>query len=73
MAASLTVPQLPSSLNSSTDVLRRLTPSRGIVTLFGYGITVRVDRGHLIVQDGNATTGIYNRATTDSGTCFRRQ
>jgi CRISPR-associated endonuclease Cas1 len=32
-----------------------LTPSRGIVTLFGYGISVRVDRGHLIVEDGIGT------------------
>src|SRR5207249_6892213 len=27
-------------------------PRHGIVTLFGYGITVRVDRGHLLVDDG---------------------
>ncbi len=50
MAASVTVPQLSSSLNLSTA--RRLSPTRGVVTLFGYGINVRVDRGHLVVEDG---------------------
>jgi CRISPR-associated endonuclease Cas1 len=29
-----------------------ITPERGVVTLYGYGISVRVDRGHLILQDG---------------------
>jgi CRISPR-associated endonuclease Cas1 len=29
-----------------------LKPRRGIVTLFGYGISIRVERGHLIVADG---------------------
>src|SRR2546425_5987759 len=29
-----------------------LQPRHGIVTLFGYGINVRVDRGHLLVEDG---------------------
>ena len=28
------------------------TPGRGVVTLFGYGIQVRVDRGHLLLEDG---------------------
>src|SRR5580704_12125009 len=45
MAANKTVPQLPRSHNS-------LTPRHGVVTLFGYGIQVRVDRGHLILEDG---------------------
>ena len=56
MAASLTVPQLSSTLNSSTVSARPLTPSRGVVTLFGYGISVRVDRGHLVVDDGIGQT-----------------
>src|SRR5580658_6212478 len=29
-----------------------IPPRQGVVTLFGYGTTVRVDRGHLIVEDG---------------------
>jgi CRISPR-associated endonuclease Cas1 len=45
MAASATVPQLAQSRNL-------LSPRHGVVTLFGYGITVTVDRGHLILKDG---------------------
>src|SRR5215472_2373673 len=44
MAATLTVPQLPRS-----DKL--LLPRLGVVTLFGYGTSVRVERGHLILED----------------------
>ncbi len=29
-----------------------ITPQHGVVTLFGYGIQARVDRGHLFVEDG---------------------
>jgi CRISPR-associated endonuclease Cas1 len=29
-----------------------LTPRHGVITLFGYGIQVRIDRGHLLVEDG---------------------
>ena len=29
-----------------------LTPHHGVVTLFGYGSSVRVDRGHLVLEDG---------------------
>ena len=35
-----------------TQAATLLAPRRGVVTLFGYGITVRVDRGHLILEDG---------------------
>lgn len=45
MAASATVSQLPQSRNL-------LTPRHGTLTLYGYGITVSVDRGHLAVKDG---------------------
>ncbi len=45
MAATKTVYQLPQSHNS-------LTPRHGVVTLSGYGIQVRVDRGHLLLEDG---------------------
>src|SRR5262245_54691458 len=51
MAASDTVPQLSSSLNPSVAV-RPLRPSRGVITVFGYGISVRVERGHLVIDDG---------------------
>ena len=52
MAASITVPEDSPSDNLSLDPLRPLTPSRGVVTLYGYGISVRVERGHLVVEDG---------------------
>lgn len=45
MAATQTLAQFSQSHNS-------LTPRHGVVTLFGYGITVRVDRGHLLLEDG---------------------
>jgi CRISPR-associated endonuclease Cas1 len=48
MAASATVPQLPQCRNL-------LAPRNGVVTLFGYGIKVYVDRGHLILKDGIGT------------------
>ena len=47
MAASSTVSRFSSALNFAFVV-----PSRGVVTLSGYGISVRVDRGHLVVEDG---------------------
>src|SRR5215471_19258685 len=45
MAATENVRQL-----SPSDNL--LTPRHGVLTLFGYGIQVRVDRGHLLIEDG---------------------
>jgi len=45
MVATKTVPQLARSHNS-------LTPRHGVVTLSGYSIQVRVDRGHLLLEDG---------------------
>jgi CRISPR/Cas system-associated endonuclease Cas1 len=48
MAAAKTVSQLSHSHNS-------IVPRHGIVILFGYGIQVRVDRGHLLLEDGIGT------------------
>jgi CRISPR-associated endonuclease Cas1 len=45
MAATQTLAQFSQSHNS-------LKPRHGVVTLFGYGIQVRVDRGHLLLEDG---------------------
>ncbi len=42
MAATETLRQFPESLQ----------PRHGVITLYGYGISVRVDRGHLILHDG---------------------
>jgi len=47
MAATQTVPQHFQHCN-----FRTITPRQGVVTLFGYGIRVQVERGHLVVQDG---------------------
>lgn len=38
-----------------------IAPSRGVVTLFGYGIVVRVDRGHLILDDGIGSARRHGR------------
>src|SRR5438309_11621989 len=45
MAATQNLSQLSTSYNS-------LVPRHGVITLFGYGIQVRVDRGHLLIEDG---------------------
>src|SRR2546428_7720000 len=47
MAATQTVHQHPQHGNFIPIV-----PQHGVVTLFGYGINVHVDRGHLTIQDG---------------------
>lgn len=47
MAATQTVPQHPPHCNFIP-----ITPQHGVVTLFGYGTKVFVDRGHLTIQDG---------------------
>jgi CRISPR-associated endonuclease Cas1 len=47
MTAAKTLPQVPQSHNSA--------PRHGVVTLFGYGIQVRVDRSHLLIEDGIGT------------------
>lgn len=51
MAAAQTVPQHFQHCNSVP-----ITPRQGVVTLFGYGITVHVDRGHLTFRDGIGQT-----------------
>jgi hypothetical protein len=37
------------------------TPRHGVITLFGYGIKVYVDRGHLILEDGIGADRLYAR------------
>jgi len=54
MAVAENVRQLPQFYNS-------LTPRHGVVTLFGYGIQVRVDRGHLLLEDGIGADRCYVR------------
>lgn len=48
MAATQTLPHHSEDRNSPNLI----SPRHGVVTLFGYGITVRVNRGHLIGEDG---------------------
>ena len=38
-----------------------IMPNSGVVTLFGYGINVRVERGHLLVEDGIAENRKHGR------------
>ena len=38
-----------------------IAPRHGVVTLFGYGIQIRVDRGHLILADGIGADRRYAR------------
>lgn len=52
MAATQTVPQIQNPDNSAAQTTRFVIPRHGVVTLFGYGISVHVDRGHLILKDG---------------------
>ena len=40
--------------HAGTDLRTAATPRHGVVTLFGHGISVRVDRGHLVFEDGIA-------------------
>jgi len=48
MVAVHTVLPSPSGHNSTAVI----TQKHGVVTLFGYGIRVQVERGHLILEDG---------------------
>ena len=58
MAATENVRQLPQSDNSGAELI---VPRHGVVTLFGYGIQVRVDRGHLFLEDGIGPDRRYAR------------
>src|SRR5208337_4007885 len=51
MAATQTVAQLPSLRKPGQDS-SKLEPRHGVITLSGYGIVVRVDRGQLTLEDG---------------------
>ena len=58
MAATQNVPQLPQTHNSSAELI---VPRHGVVTLFGHGIQVRVDGGHLVLLDGIGPDRRYAR------------
>ena len=40
---------------SAATFSQTIEPRQGVVTLFGYGTSVRVDRGHLVIEDGIAS------------------
>ncbi len=56
MAATLTVPQDRPQCNFTP-----ITPHRGVVTLYGYGTRLCVDRGHLILEDRIGPRRRYGR------------
>src|ERR1035438_4348983 len=49
------------SLDSSIDLPSEMAPRHGVITLSGYGIQVRVDRGHLVIEDGIGAERYYYR------------
>lgn len=67
MAARKTVAQRPRARKSRvSEILAAnpnlaVTPRQGVITLQGYGIQVRVDRGHLILEDGIGADRRYAR------------
>jgi CRISPR-associated endonuclease Cas1 len=42
-------------------MVKPIVPRHGVVTLHGYGISVRVERGHLILEDGIGPVRRYGR------------
>jgi CRISPR-associated protein Cas1 len=56
MAACQTVPQFFQHCNFT-----EIKPRHGVVTLFGYGINVHVDRGHLTIREGIGTQQRFAR------------
>jgi CRISPR-associated endonuclease Cas1 len=46
---------LSTKLNVPVISVTPLVPKHGVVTLYGYGIQARVDRGHLLLEDGIGT------------------
>jgi CRISPR-associated endonuclease Cas1 len=56
MAAIQTVPQHPQHCNFVP-----ISPRHGVVTLFGYGTSICVDRGHLTIEDGIGKRRRYAR------------
>jgi CRISPR-associated protein Cas1 len=58
MATTENVRQVSESLNPSSEPI---TPRHGVVTLVGYRIQVRVDKGHLILGDGIGASRRHGR------------
>jgi len=71
MAATRTVAQ-PAALRKSAESANRqqntvenrstpIKPRHGVVTLYGYGIGIRVERGHLVLDDGIGSERFHGR------------
>jgi CRISPR-associated endonuclease Cas1 len=45
----------------TTGMVNPIVPRHGVVTLFGYGISASVERGHLILKDGVGPKRRYSR------------
>ena len=58
MAATENVRQVWQSHNSPIELI---VPRHGVVTLFGYGVEVRVDRNHLLLKGGIGPNRCYAR------------
>src|SRR5581483_816920 len=59
MAATATVAQVPPTRKSTSDrvqatPIQTVAPRSGVITLYGYGIRIQVERGHLMLNDGIA-------------------
>jgi len=39
----------------------QIAPRNGVITVFGFGVSVRVERGHLVIEDGIGTERRYAR------------
>src|SRR5271166_3964532 len=44
--------QTVSQCGKNRNFARSITPRQGVITLFGFGIRVQVERGHLVLEDG---------------------
>ena len=51
--------RVPEILAANPQLL--IAPRHGTITLFGYGISVRIDRGHLVLEDGIGADRRYAR------------
>jgi len=57
MVATPTLPQYSYDRNFRTSI----SPRQGVATLYGYGIRVQVERGHLVLEDGIGPDRRYAR------------
>ena len=48
-------------MNSDSTKAHMVTPQRGVITLSGYGVSVKVEKGHLFLEDGIGSDRIFCR------------